>query len=164
MNSNVEIKDFIQSWGYSNETPMSKIIFNSKKLSEDLSKIGIVPKKSLILQPPKIKEEFYLPFILGYFDGDGSIYKTKQYNNFALSIEGTEEILKWIMQILQVNLKLEKRYKDDKNNYCIRCGGTNKPYEILKKLYESAEIHLDRKYKIFKELETVVFSRNIKDY
>lgn len=37
-----------------------------------------------------------------------------------------------------------------------------KPYNILKLLYNSCETHLDRKYLIYKNLETVVFNRNIK--
>ena len=55
---------------------------------------------------------------------------------------------------------LEQRTKTEKNTYYIRCGGTNKPYQIMKKLYNSTNIHLDRKYKIYKQLETVVSSRN----
>ena len=162
MNSNVEIKDFIQTWGYSNNTPMSKIIFNSKEMSQDLSKLGIVPNKSLILNPPKINSEYWLPFILGYFDGDGSIFKNNQYNNYGISIQGTKELLEWINSILNISSHLGKRREDGKNSYYIRCGGTEKPYQILKKLYDSCPIHLERKYNIYKTLETVVLNRNIK--
>jgi hypothetical protein len=156
MNSNVEINDFIQDCGFSNNTPMSKITFNSKNMVEDFIAHGVGQKKSLVLKPPIIEEEFYLPFILGYFDGDGSIYKTKQYNNYAINIVGTKEILEWINSILDISSHLEKRNDDDKNNYYIRCGGTEKPYKILTKLYNSCSEHLDRKYQIYKELETVV--------
>lgn len=69
----------------SNKTPMCKIVLNSKKISNDLIDKGIVPNKSLILNKPNINEEYYLPFILGYFDGDGSISKTTQYNNYSIS-------------------------------------------------------------------------------
>ena len=81
---------------------------------------------------------------------------------WGINIEGTKEILTWINDILNISSKLEKRNEDDKNNYYIRCGGTNKPYEIMKQLYESVEVHLDRKYEVFKNLETVVLSRNTK--
>lgn len=64
--------------------------------------------------------------------------------------------------ILGISAKLEKRKDDDKNNYYIRCGENNKPYQILKLLYESTDVHLDRKYNKFKELEAVVLSRNTK--
>lgn len=161
MNTNAQVKTFIQNQGFSNNTPMCKIILNSKKLSKDLSNVGIVPKKSLILQPPKINSKFYLPFILGYFDGDGSIFETNQ-KSFGISIEGTKEILEWINSILNISSHLEKRKQDNSNNYFIRCGGINKPYLIMKQLYNSVNIHLDRKYNIFKTLETVVLNGNIK--
>lgn len=159
--TNAEIKIFIQNGGFSNNTPMCKIVLNSKKMSQDLINVGVVPKKSLILQPPKINSELYLPFILGYFDGDGSIFETKQ-KNFGISFQGTKEILEWINSILLISSHLEKRYNDENNNYYIRCGGIDKPYRIMRKLYNSVDIHLDRKYEIFKTLETVVLNGNIK--
>lgn len=160
--TDAEIKSYIGYEGFSNQTPMCKITLNSKKISNDLIDKGILPNKSLILQPPKISKEFYKPFILGYFDGDGSISKTSQYNNYSISIQGTKEILTWICEVLNWDAKLEKRNTNSKNNsYYIRCGGTNKPYQILNQLYTSCETHLDRKFNIYKTLETVVLNRNI---
>lgn len=157
----LQIVDHIQNQGFSNNTPMSKITINSIKMSKDLSNLGVTPRKSLTLQPPKIDNNFALPYILGYFDGDGSIFQTKQ-NEFGINIEGTKETLEWINNILNISNKLEKRKDDNTNNYYIRCGGIQKPYQILKQLYNSVDIHLDRKYEIFTILETVVFNRNIK--
>lgn len=160
-NCDSQIIDYIATDGYSNNTPMSKIQIYSSKMSDDLTKLGVPPRKSLILQPPKIEKKYFLPYILGYFDGDGSISKASQYNNYTISIQGTKEILEWINSILQISHKLEQRKETNKNSYYIRCGGTNKPYQILKQLYSSCDIHLDRKYKIYKDLETVVLNRNI---
>ena len=159
--TNAKIKKFNQNQGYSNNTPMCKIVLNSKKISNDLIDKGIVPNKSLVLNKPNIDSKYFLPFILGYFDGDGSISKTNQYNNYSVSIQGTKELLEWIKKVLNLDAKLEKRCQDSKNSYYIRVGGTNKPYKILKTLYDSCEIHLDRKYNIYKTLETVVLNRNI---
>ena len=160
MKSNAEIKDFIQTAGFSNNTPMSKIVINSKKLSNDLCNLGIIPRKSLILDVPKIDSNFYLPFILGYFDGDGSIFETAQ-KEYGISIVGTKEILNWINDLLNISKNLEKRREDDLNTYYIRCGGIQKPYLIMKRLYESCPTHLDRKYEMYKKLETVVLNGNI---
>ena len=160
--TDAEIKSYVGYEGFSNQTPMCKITLNSKKISNDLIDKGVLPNKSLILQPPKISKEFYKPFILGYFDGDGSISKTSQYNNYSISIQGTKEMLTWICEILNWDAKLEKRNNNsDANSYYIRCGGTNKPYLILNQLYNSCETHLNRKFNIYKTLETVVLNRNI---
>lgn len=159
--SDAQITDLITLDGFSNNTPMSRLYIYSIEMSDDLTKNGVPPKKSLILKPPPIEPQFYLSFICGYFDGDGSISKTSQYNNYSISIQGTKEMLEWINSILNISAKLEKRNNDNKNSYYIRCGGTNKPYEILYKLYNSCETHLNRKYKLYKDLETVVLNRNI---
>ena len=162
MDSNVNIQQYIQNASFSNNTPMCRIVFNSKDLSKDLSSKGVVPRKSLILTKPNIEEKYYLPFILGYFDGDDSIYYNKKEKNFGISIEGTKELLEWINSLLNISSHLEKRYHDNSNNYYIRCGGTNKPYLIMKTLYDSVEEHLERKFEIYQSLETVVLNRNIK--
>ena len=91
MKSNAKIVDYIQDAGFSNNTPMCKITFNSNDMVNDLINKGVIPRKSLILQPPNIEEKYYLPFILGYFDGDGSIYQNSN-NEFGISIVGTKEI------------------------------------------------------------------------
>lgn len=161
--TDAEIKSYIGNKGFCNQTPMCKITLNSKKISNDLIDKGVLPNKSLILKPPKISNEFYKSFILGYFDGDGSISKTSQGNNYSISFQGTKEMLTWISEVLNWEVKLEKRNIDSINNsYYIRCGGTNKPYQILNQLYNSCDVHLERKFNIYKTLETVVLSRNAK--
>lgn len=161
MDSNVRITRYINDTGYStgSPSPMCKIVFNSILMAEDIISHGIVPRKSLILQPPKIKEEFYLPYILGYFDGDGTIYKFNNDTEYCIGFIGSYDTITWINQILKLNATIEQRDKGSKTYY-IRCGGTNKPYQILKNLYDSVDIHLDRKFQLFKELENVVLSRN----
>lgn len=162
MDSNVKIIDHIQTEGFSNNTPMSRIIFNSNEMVSDLINKGVVPRKSLILEPPKIKEEFYLPYILGYFDGDGSIFQTKN-KEFGINFVGTKETLEWIRRTLKMNNPLEQKNNANGNNYYIRCGGVQKPYFIMKQLYDSCpSIYLERKHAIYKNLETVVLSRNVK--
>lgn len=161
MDSNVNITTFVQNEGFSNNTPMCKIVFNSVDMANDFIDKGIVPRKSLILDKPNIPEEYYLSYILGYFDGDGSLYQNSN-GEFGLNIVGTKETLTWINDLLDISSSLEKRdLLSTKNTYYIRCGGTNKPYQIMKQLYDSCNVHLDRKYEIYKTLETVVLSRNV---
>lgn len=163
MNSTAEIIEYISNTGYSNNSPMVKFALNSKKMAYDLVDKGITPRKSLTLKRPNISSEFYLPYILGYFDGDGSLSKL-QNEEYSLSFQGTKETLEWINEVLETDMKLEKRYENEKNSFYIRCGGNNKPYFILQKLYSSipTKICLERKYKIYKNLEAVVLSRNTK--
>lgn len=154
MKSNVNIVKFTNDSGFSKDapTPMCAISFNSEEMAQDLINLGIVPKKSLILEPPKIEPQYYLPYILGYFDGDGTIYKTNHDTEFTVGFIGSLPTISWINEITGLNATLEQRRKNS-DTYYIRCGGINKPYNLLKPLYESTNVHLDRKYKLFKELE-----------
>lgn len=161
MDSNVNIKTAIQTEGFSNNTEIAIIAFNSMDMAADLIDKGIVPRKSLILRPPKIDSKFYLPFIKGYFDGDGSIYKTQQ-GEWGISFVGTKEMLSWIKNVLGWTNKLEQKKDCNFNSYYVRCGGIEKPYSIISKFYDSTDVSLNRKQEKYKELKTVVLNRNIK--
>lgn len=75
-NSDAKITNYIANAGFSNNTPMCKMSLYSIEMSDALTKWGVPPKKSFILKPPNIEKQYFLPYICGYFDGDGSIGKT----------------------------------------------------------------------------------------
>lgn len=57
------------------------IQFHSKRIAQDLVKLGAVSNKSLVLQFPtkeQVPEEFLSSFILGCFDGDGCVWNGKR--------------------------------------------------------------------------------------
>ncbi len=57
---------------------MVRLCIRNKKLTKDLINHGIVPRKSKKIELPNFKrKEFYLAFLLGYFDGDGQQNTTK---------------------------------------------------------------------------------------
>ena len=76
-------------------------------MAQDFIDHGVVPKKSLILEPPKIDSEFYLPYIMGYFDGDGTIYKTNSNTEFTIGFIGSKATIEWINEVIGLNAKLE---------------------------------------------------------
>jgi hypothetical protein len=67
---------------------MSVVAFNSVEMAKDLIKLNIKPKKSYNLEKPNIAEKFYLPYILGYFDGDGSLFRLSN-GEYVINITGT---------------------------------------------------------------------------
>nr|DAI57052.1 MAG TPA: endonuclease [Caudoviricetes sp.] len=140
--------------GFGENTTIAHLEINSTAMVKDLKKYGIVPKKSLILKPPIefINKKYYLPYIKGYFDGDGTIYKSS--NNFIIGFCGTAEMLNWIKEQLNVDNKLEKRKDDEKNSYSFRVGGTAKTLQILEKFYFSSKTSLKRKEELVLELKS----------
>jgi hypothetical protein len=53
------------------------LAFSSKRMREDLNKLGLIEKKSLILVFPDVPEKYIRHFIRGCWDGDGSVYISK---------------------------------------------------------------------------------------
>jgi len=74
-------------------------ISNSKICKDLLDNFNISPKKSLTLRAPLIKNsESIDAFILGYIDGDGSLYinNISGLDYFKISVLGTEDLLTFI--------------------------------------------------------------------
>lgn len=49
----------------------------NKVIYDDLFKLGLCPRKSLVIELPEIPELYFQYFLRGYFDGDGCIYIEK---------------------------------------------------------------------------------------
>lgn len=146
--SSAQITEYISSVGYGAGTTMAHLEINSRKLVSDLETYGLCRAKSTILKPPLIASEFYLDWIRGYIDGDGSI-SILNNGNAQISIVGTLEVLEFINQILNDN-KPKKLYHPKKNplinTYQLAYGGRQTIVKKLHLLYDNASSYLDRKY------------------
>ena len=119
-------------------------------MSDDLINLGCVPKKSLILLPPKLKDELISHFIRGYFDGDGSIGK---YNGrLKFSLLGTNELLSWALDFFkQKGIKTTPKISKRKNIYVLQVN-SNKDIELIENILynSSSDYYLKRKKDKFK--------------
>lgn len=142
------IKNRIQKKTYE----LTEISITSKQIVDDLrSNFNVVPRKSLILEPPSIKEQnLKYAFICGYIDGDGTIFLSKR-NEFTktlhLSILGTKRICEWIKNTFdeltnkcgKINLKPNTHIY--RLNYCCKAAR-----EIIKVLSDVNVPKLERKW------------------
>ena len=90
-----------------------------------------------------------IPFIRGYFDGDGCVYvgKVGNYNTLGASLLGTKEMLNPIVELFYPR-KLIKN--NDKNNVTYTYSlGALKAAGFLNTIYHNATIYLDRKFNKF---------------
>lgn len=71
--------------------------FTSKQMASDLARWGVVPRKSRVLAWPHELGDMQRPFLLGYFDGDGSACITSRENKRVYPIwsvcSGSRELL-----------------------------------------------------------------------
>lgn len=145
-----------------------RISISNKQLKDDLITLGCPPQKSLILKFPEfIDNNFIIPFIRGYFDGDGSL--TYQYTNrkkdkskvtISTSIVGTLEFITKLKEILQ-KFDIEgsiyidrKKYTNTYNLYFSK----NNSVKLVNLLYTNASIFLNRKY------ERYLFFKNFNNF
>lgn len=121
-----------------------------KKLVDSLIKLGCTPKKSLILKFPSyeiVPEQYFSSFLLGVWDGDGSISINKRgclkicvtsSRNFIIGLGEYIENLDFPYTIYQKPTK--------KNTLQLSISGQKKSVEFLNWLYADAPFYLNRKH------------------
>lgn len=134
---------------YRSNTNSYRFNFRDKKVHSDLIKLGCVPQKSLILQFPtkqQVPDELLLPFLRGYFDGDGSFWYK---NRFGLNVLSSKDFLNGLKQryipFSKLNIYPIHYDRPDKGQR-IQTGNRQLVNQFLNDIYIDANIYLDRKY------------------
>lgn len=154
ISSSHTIHTYDNSKGYSNGK-LSRIKINSNHMVNSLKKYGMIANKTNIIGEPKnINEEFYIPFVRGFFDADGSImlWEDKGSMYWAVSFCKTPQLLNFVERILSYKWIWSQR--KDSNNQCMTITLNKKieTVDFLNKLYANASIYLDRKYERYLEV------------
>jgi hypothetical protein len=149
----IKYRGKIRLRNYLSSGKICRISFTNAKIYDDLMKnFNIIPKKSLILNPPKnLTNKQSLAYIIGYIDGDGYITsflsKGRTIKQLKFDILGTKELLFWIKEKLSLQssnlLKLS-----NKNTYRLSVGGNIKAGKILRSLKKVKVPKLQRKWRI----------------
>lgn len=129
------------------KTNSCRLIICSKKMCEDLIKLGCIPNKSLSLKFPnekQVPQELIYDFIRGYFDGDGSISSNKRSTTPKISLLGTIEFIKEIQNLFPQGIITPKDKRHLHNTYTLRFN-VQEGIEFLYTIYKNSEIYLKRK-------------------
>lgn len=135
---------------------------NSKIMTQQLTALGCVPAKSLILQFPNWLTDLKLQqhFIRGYFDGDGSVYSKKPsetgHIDWGWQITSTNQFCWAVKNLLEdrLNIHFSSKLDHDETNditSTISVGGNLQVRKVLDWLYQDATIYLPRKYEKYQE-------------
>ena len=97
-----------------------KVQITSRKMIDDLSKYNIIPNKTnTYTWPQLLPDELAMPFLLGYFDGDGSLsqYNQKNRKYWQWQLVGTQPFLSAAQEYIQFHAQVEireprRRHKD----------------------------------------------------
>lgn len=152
--SNSPVKDVFERYKYKDQIKYSKSSFISicsKKIVDDLIKLGCFENKSKIIKfPNMIPSEFIKDFICGYFDGDGCIHLDKKNNiKFYISC-GSYIFLSDLMEILYDHGVSYIKITEKKNqNFRLEVYRISDLQIIYKYFYKNSETYLERKKIIF---------------
>lgn len=128
---------------------------SGKEYSDDLTKLGCMAKKSLILEFPtkeQVPEEFLPDFIRGYFDGDGCIGISNNY--LRVTIIGTEKFLLSLSDYLISKGIDSKIYKQQSQKvYSLKVLRKDSVISFRNLIYDKAQLKLSRKYEKFLTLK-----------
>lgn len=124
----------------------------SYEIVKAMLKYNITPKKSLTLEFPNLPEEYIRSFILGYFDGDGTIgfYQKKLYFKLVSTYSFLIKVQEHLMKMCDATeTKLIKR--GDNGTFILSYNGNISCAKIYEYLYDSKieGCYLNRKYQIF---------------
>jgi hypothetical protein len=117
-----------------------KLTISSKQIINDLNNIGIIENKTYLNDKlPNIPNEFFSSFLLGFFDGDGSIYKSSKTLEYEYTVNFTN------------NLKVLTLIKEKLLNLGISSSSIRKRYEneISCMLDIKGSINLTKIYNLF---------------
>lgn len=169
----VKVKEYTTNNGYD----CCSIAWTCEQHKKDLATYNIVPAKTFIIKPPfELDRQYWIDYIRGYFDGDGSINLIANSNNRGNGnlrwqvCSATPEILQWIVDffyeeynIPKINIQYEKRPGAQHPLYCIQYSSTA-TRKIYKVLYgTSSTMYLKRKKDHFEEILMKVKPLNIEE-
>lgn len=102
------IYDYEATGGY----PASSLSFTSKKLRQQIERYGIGNNKTFKLKNlPNLPKKYLIDFIRGFFDGDGSIYETKDHKIGTSITCASKEFLQEIKNFLESNYSIQSKSK-----------------------------------------------------
>tara|TARA_R110000868_G_scaffold25451_1_gene99469 strand:- start:20 stop:655 length:636 start_codon:yes stop_codon:yes gene_type:complete len=160
------LKKFADCIGYTGKMYIdrekySKLILPSKKMCDDLTKLGCTERKSLTLKFPseeQVPKHLLHHFIRGCFDGDGHISKDKKLVNpyYHINITSSEGFIQSLRDELIENKIVPagtyKRYKDKEVSAHTMMIKSKSAKVFLDYLYKDANIFLTRKHKVYENM------------
>lgn len=130
----------------------SVLVVVSKKMVNDLSKYGVIPRKSFKTFFPAVPKQFERHLIRGIFDGDGCI------SNGICSFFGNDKLLVGIQDILEKDIgipkgKITKRETNGADSFSF--GAKQSVLKFFHYIYDDSTIYLTRKRIKFEQLKFI---------
>lgn len=135
-----------------------RVLITNKHMSQKLAQLGMVQNKTLNLKFVDI--DFMLSMICGYFDGNGHIEWSKSQ---FLTIASTNDFCVGLSKYLLDNYNIESHIYNTKNDNTkvLHIFGKWQILHFLQLIYESVDVHIDRKYNKYLEIYNEMKSKSV---
>lgn len=157
-----KLREFLVTESPIRHVDQTKSVFfavGSRVLTDGLISQGCVPKKSLIIKYPNIPDDLQCSFVLGYFDGNGSVFKSKtKGDKYGVSVVfscGSEDFITKLQPIIlrMAGLSTTSLSKvKNVNTFELRIIRKADIRKLHKCFYTNATTYLDRKKAKYDEL------------
>ncbi len=89
---------------YNNQKQSYRLQIGSKDMCEDLTNLGLTPRKSKTILLPKLSGAYFPDFLRGYFDGDGGVWvgsknKKRNIENYTILSTFTSGSKKFLVSL-----------------------------------------------------------------
>lgn len=137
--------------GYGRTQPMARLVISSVRLIQALSYLGVGENKSFTVRPcESVPESLLNAYWRGIFDGDGSI--SRMQSQWSISLCGNLAIVKGFQSFVTQFVHSNAQVRPNKNIFRVSYAGKKLPRAVGNVLYREANIYLDRKYALAKQL------------
>lgn len=146
------------------------LLISSRSIACDLKKLGMVERKSLVLEfPAALSPELNRHFIRGYFDGDGclSLSADKSANMYIRSswrVLGTMQFIGVVGEIINAELGIRASIRSSRSVFELCISGNRQVHRTCSWMYQDATIFLQRKYDRYKNLVDIQSRRRKVNY
>lgn len=147
-----DVKDYTTQKGFD----VSEWHFTSAHIKQKLAEYNIVPNKTFTFTFPKnLNKKYWIDFIRGYFDGDGTICRAGNGIRWSLC-SVNKDILEVVANFFYEEYGIDKPYfgtrTGDKHNLYYIQYSTIPTKEIYKIFYPKGCLYLPRKKKKYEEI------------
>lgn len=131
-----------------------RIQFGDVNFYKFLLRIGLMAKKSKLLDEVAIPDQYFFDFLRGHFDGDGSFHSywdprwKSSFMFYTIFISASKKHIDWLQQKISKLLAIKGHITKAKNNSCYNLRYAKKEsLKLLPRIYNSkSAICLSRKY------------------
>jgi hypothetical protein len=135
-----------------------RLLIQARSMTDDLARYGVVPRKSYTFGwPTALPEAFVIPFLLGYFDGDGSLRRKDEKNGWGWELLGCHGFLEvarfWIETHVGITIRPPTRAVKDRSPHLFRLQVTGTRVLAIDRVLNASGLGLRRKHHFGKEGE-----------